>query len=165
MHRNLIKFLCWISLRCICSRFSGFEPTTSKYKILHCQIWLGSCYRRYCNSGSSRSCPLGPDLDRLDARPDLGGADGEDVGDVARDSDRHAVQRHQVDRNSDGDQVRVQRDVATSCLRHFLKMDRSRPICIYFCLFCLNVQLVDKTLPMSGFKPHISGVRSGRSTN
>ena len=47
----------------------------------------------------------------------------------------------------------------------FLKMDHFRPLFLYFCLFSLNAQLVDKILPMLGFKLRISGVWSIRSTN
>ena len=54
-------------------------------------------------------------------------------------------------------------------LKIFLKMGHSRhsrPLFLYFCLICiLIVQLVDKILPMTGFKPWISGVGSDRSTN
>ena len=44
-------------------------------------------------------------------------------------------------------------------------MGHSRPLFLYFQLFYLNVQLVDKILPMLGFEPLISGVGSDRSTN
>ena len=44
-------------------------------------------------------------------------------------------------------------------------MGRSRPLFLYFCLFCiLIVKLVDKILPMTGFELRISGVGSDRST-
>ena len=44
------------------------------------------------------------------------------------------------------------------------KMGHFRPLFLYFRLFFLNAQLVDKILPMLGFKPRISGVGSDRST-
>ena len=46
----------------------------------------------------------------------------------------------------------------------FLKVGRSRPIFLYFRLFCnLIVQLVDKIFPITRFEPLISGVGSSRS--
>ena len=46
------------------------------------------------------------------------------------------------------------------------KMGYSWPLYLYFRLFCILIpQLVDKILPMTGFEPRISGVRSNRSTN
>ena len=48
----------------------------------------------------------------------------------------------------------------------FFKMGHSRPLFLYFRLFCnLIVQLVDKILPMKGYKPRISGVGIDCSTN
>ena len=44
-------------------------------------------------------------------------------------------------------------------------MSHSPPLFLYLCLFFLNVQLVDKILPMLGFEPQISGVGSNCSTN
>ena len=45
-------------------------------------------------------------------------------------------------------------------------MGHSRPLFLYCCLFCIFiVQLVDKILPMTGFKPRISGIGSDYSTN
>ena len=46
----------------------------------------------------------------------------------------------------------------------FLKMGHSWPLFLYF-VFPIQLQLVDKTLPMLGFEPRISGVGSNRSTN
>ena len=54
---------------------------------------------------------------------------------------------------------------ATTTRGAFLKMGHSWPLFLYFRLFFLNVQVVDKILPMLGFEPRISGVRSDRSTN
>ena len=50
----------------------------------------------------------------------------------------------------------------------FFKMGHSRPLflySLYFWLFYLNVQLVDKSLPMAEFEPRISGVGRDRSTS
>ena len=47
----------------------------------------------------------------------------------------------------------------------FLKMGHSRRLFLYFRLFYLNVQLLDKSLPMLGFEPCISSVGSDCSTN
>ena len=44
-------------------------------------------------------------------------------------------------------------------------MGNSRPLFLYFHLFFLNVQLVDKIVLTLGFEPRISDVRSDRSTN
>ena len=49
--------------------------------------------------------------------------------------------------------------------KHFFKMGHSQPLFLYSCLFLLNVEFVDKILPMMGFKPWISGVGSDWSTN
>ena len=46
----------------------------------------------------------------------------------------------------------------------FLKIDHSRPLFLYFRLFNLNVQLVDKILPVLGFELQIYGVGSNGST-
>ena len=46
----------------------------------------------------------------------------------------------------------------------FLKVGLSRPLFLYFRLLYFQVHLVDKTLPMLGFEPRISGVRTHRST-
>ena len=47
----------------------------------------------------------------------------------------------------------------------FLKMGHSRSLFLSFCLFNFNVEFVDEILPMLGFKPWISGIRSDRSIN
>ena len=47
----------------------------------------------------------------------------------------------------------------------FLEMVHSRPLFPHFHLFYLNVQLVDKILPMLGFELQISGVGSDHSIN
>ena len=44
-------------------------------------------------------------------------------------------------------------------------MGHSQPLFLYFCLFYVNVQLINKILRMLGFEPQISGVRSDRSNN
>ena len=44
-------------------------------------------------------------------------------------------------------------------------MGHSRSLFLYFCLFYLNVQLVDKNLPMLGFEPQISAKGNYHSTN
>ena len=57
---------------------------------------------------------------------------------------------------------------STQCLsailpRAFLRMGLSRPLFLYFRLFYLIT--IGQTLPMLGFEPLFSGVRSNRSTN
>ena len=49
--------------------------------------------------------------------------------------------------------------------RYFFKMGHSQPLFLNFHLFYFNVQLVDKILPMLGFKLPISGVGSDYSIN
>ena len=48
---------------------------------------------------------------------------------------------------------------------HFFSMGHSRPLYFNCRLFYVNVQLVDKILPMLGFEPLISGIKSDSSTN
>ena len=52
----------------------------------------------------------------------------------------------------------------SSC-QSFFKTGHSRHLFLYFRLFYINVQLVDKVLPMLGFELRISGVGSNSSTN
>ena len=53
----------------------------------------------------------------------------------------------------------------THLVKPFLKMGHSWRLFLYFCLFYLNVQLIDKILPMLGFEPRITGIGSDRTTN
>ena len=45
-------------------------------------------------------------------------------------------------------------------------MDHSQPLFLYFCLFnTVDNDCMNQSLPMTGFEPWTSGVRSNRSTN
>ena len=57
------------------------------------------------------------------------------------------------------------RDEVSGADRLFFKMGHIRPLFSLFLTFHFNLQLVDKTLPMMGLEPRISGVGSDRSTN
>ena len=54
---------------------------------------------------------------------------------------------------------------ATTTRGTFSKMGHSWHLFLYFRLLFLNVQVVDKILPMLGFEPRIFSVGSDRSTN
>ena len=65
-----------------------------------------------------------------------------------------------------GTDITVQSEWASSLLLVITKTEMPfRPLFLYFCLFFLNVQLVDKILMMLGFEPLISGVGKDHSTN
>ena len=46
-------------------------------------------------------------------------------------------------------------------------MGHSRPLFVYFCLFNTadSEEVIDKSLPIFGFKPRLSGVGGNHSTN